>query len=716
MNRLSVSTTLSARLVFPVFYLCCAIPLTLSVTSVMAADALPVLPAITVTADGDQLLDTPVAVGSHLDITPFQTPASVDVITRKQLEQRGDANLQDAIVRAPGMSSLTHPGNGGSALSVRGFTDSASVMQLYDGTRQYGGVGVTFPFDTWSIDRIEVLRGPASVIYGEGAIGGVVNVIPKKPRRGVIINDIEATIGTDNTQRFGFDSSGSINDLLSYRFDISGNRSDGWVDMGESRNVTISGAVQLRVSPDFSLQLSYAQGKQRPMRYFGVPLVNGQPLDALREKNYNVGDSMIKYDDRWTELSGEWTPNADTTVHSKLYYIHSKRHWYDAEDYQFNSGTGLIERSANTDIVHDQSQVGMTTDATFRGQMLGLKNQVSLGLDMNFSTFRHSNNLYTGSSPDVDPYNPVPGSFISAYPTLPRYRNKARQYSVFSEDRLELNERWSVLAGLRYDHADVSRQDLVTNSSSFDKSFSNIGWRIGSVCDLFPGTALYGQYSTAADPVSGLLMLSPANSNFSLSTGKQVEVGIKQEFWNRKAQWTLAVYQIKKNNLVTRDVENPALSVQVGQRSSKGIEGTLSMALAKDWQLDANAAILRARYDDFSESVGGVAVSRAGNVPTDVPERVANVWVSWHFLPAWTVSSGMRYVGKRFADNANTLKMPAYTTTDMGLQWQAARDTTVSLHGFNVFDKHYFSTAYYNQTQWLYGPGRRVELTVKHAF
>lgn len=710
--------TLPRRLARAVLYTHCTLGCLLVMHSASAADA-TTLPSISVSPEKAGTLKSPASTGSNLDLTPFQTPASVSVISREQLEQRGDANLVDAITRSAGISGMGHPGNSNSSLSTRGFTDTTSVMRLYDGTRQYGGVGVSFPFDTWSIDRIEVLRGPASVIYGDGAIGAVVNVIPKKPTRGPIQNEVQATIGTDNTQRLGFGSGGTINDKLSYRVDLSGDRSDGWVDMGNSSNLSFSGALQLDVSADFRLKLSYAQGRQEPMRYFGTPLVNGRQLEALRSKNYNVSDSTIKFDDRWTELSAEWTPNVDTTVRSKLYYIDSKRHWRNVESYVYNPATGLIDRPASsgaTEIMHNQTQIGNTTDATFRGRLFGLKNQVSVGFDVSASSFQHTNNTYTGASPSVDPYNPVPGTFFSAIPTIPRYRNKADQYSVFAENRLELTDKWSLLAGLRYDHADVSRTDLVSNTPAFDQKYSNTGWRLGSVYEIRPDTAIYAQYSEAADPVGGLLMITTANSKFDLSTGKQIEIGIKQGFWNKKGEWTLAAYNIKKNNLLSRDTLDPTVRIQVGQQSSTGLEGTVAVAFAPGWQLDANAAILRAKFDDFNDSVGGVAVSRSGKVPPNVAERLANVWLSWNFKPDWTASSGLRYVGKRYADNANTLTMPAYTTTDLALQWKASRDTTLTLRGFNVFDKQYFTTAYYSGTQWFNGPGRRVELTANHRF
>jgi hypothetical protein len=166
-----------------VAHLSLAVPLAVA-SSASWAQTDVTLDTVTVRSSGDTPLERSVGTGSRLDLNARDTPASVEVTTREQLEARGDTSLVDAITRSTGITSLGHPGNSGSALSARGFTDSTSVMRLYDGTRQYG-VGVSFPFDTWSIDRIEVLRGPASVIYGDGAIGGVVNVIPKSPRAGL---------------------------------------------------------------------------------------------------------------------------------------------------------------------------------------------------------------------------------------------------------------------------------------------------------------------------------------------------------------------------------------------------------------------------------------------------------------------------------------------------------------------------------------------------
>lgn len=695
----------------------CALALPLLAANAVSAAEDAILPTVVVSSRADNGgLNSQTGTGSNLDLSRFDTPASVDAITHDQLERRGDTSLLDAITRAPGISAMPHPGNGGSSVAARGFTDTLSVMRLYDGMRQYGGAGLTFPFDTWAVERIEVLRGPASVIYGDGAIGAVINVVPKKPTRGAIQTELQAGLGTENSRRFAIGSGGAIDDKWSYRFDASTDRSDGWVERGEYSNRAFSGAVRLDISPRLNVQLGAAKGKQKPMKYFGTPLIDGKPDPALADKNYNVADSVMRYDDRWIDVLVNWSPNDSVSVRSRFYDIDSDRHWRDVEAYRYNPATRLIDRSDATEIYHRQSQTGNTTDAAFKGSLLGLANQFSVGFDINSSDFRHINNTYAGSAPSVDPYNPVPGSFSSPVPTIPRYDSDAKQYALFAEDRLALDERWSLLAGVRYDHATLRRTDLVANRLAYDKTSTNVGWRLGTVFQVTPSLALYGQYAKAADPISSQFFLSAANSQFKNATGRQVEVGVKQAFAQGGGEWTLAVYDITKNNLLTRDPSNPARSVQVGERGSRGIEGTVTAVLAPGWSAEANASLLRARFEDFIEASGGSVVSRAGNVPPDVPRRLANVWLNWELMPAWTASAGLRYVGERNADNANTLKLPSYAVTDASLRWKVSAGTNLTLRVANVFDKRYFTTAYYSSTQWFYGQDRRADIILNHRF
>ncbi|MBI0330075.1 TonB-dependent receptor [Burkholderia plantarii] len=673
------------------------------------------LPAVQVKAARPGALNRPQDTGSHLGLTPLETPASVEQIDRATLTERGDASIVDAVSRATGIAASPHPGNGDSELSARGFVGASSVTQLFDGVRPYGAIGVTYPFDTWSVDHIDVLRGPASVIYGEGAIGGVVNVVPKKPTRGPIENELQLGIGTERTARAAFGSGGAISEKLSYRFDVSGNRSANWVDAGNSRNLSVSGALRYDVTPDLSITASYAEGFQHPMRYFGVPLENGVLNPALLKKNYNVGDSLISFRDSWATLAASWQPGDQLSVTSTFYRMKSNRHWKDAEDYAFVPATGRIARSGYTEILHDQQQFGNVTTAAVDSLVLGRRNTFSAGFEFNHTAFRHDNNApYSGSSM-VDPYAFDPGSFINAAGTRPKYDSQANQYALFAEDRLALTKRWSVVGGLRYDHASVNRDDLV-DGGGFTRVYANTGWRLGTVYDITPAFSVYGQYSVAADPVSSLLMLNSSSANFRLATGRQIEIGFKQSLLGGRAEWTLAAYRIVKDNLVAADPQNPSQSIQIGQQSSRGVEASFGAQLARDWRIDANVAALRAKYDDFTEASGGGLVSRDGNVPASVPQRLANLWVSWRFASQWTGIGGLRYVGKRYADTANQLSMASYATVDLALAWRPRKDTTITARAYNVFNRHYVESAYYDETQYLLGGDRRVELLLDYRF
>jgi iron complex outermembrane receptor protein len=658
------------------------------------------------------------ASGSRLGLTPLQTPASVETIPAQTIAERGQHDVTDAITQnAAGFTATPAPGNGGLSFSTRGFTGSNSVMTLYDGTRLYVGAGtVTFPFDTWSAERIEVMRGPASVLYGEGAIGGIINVIPKRPVT-TPSNDAELSLDSNMTRRLAVDSGGPINPNVSYRVNATGNMSDGWVDRDKTSNLAISAAVRVQAADSLAFTLSNDYGNRSPSRYFGTPLINGSIDDALRFKNYNVFDSAIRYEDNWTQLKTEWNVADGVTVRDTLYYLTTHRHWRDVESYTFNPATQLINRTNYIEIFHDEAQLGNRMDTTFRGHVLGLANEFVAGFDLNRVDFTHTNNSPFGGTTSVSPYGIDMGTFsATTTPTTPGFNAIVNQYALFAEDRLSLTDQLSVVSGVRFDRPDVDRTDYKTPANSFETSLSGTSWRSGVVYTPLTDLAFYGQYATAVDPVTNLISLTATQKTFQLATGKQIEAGAKQSFWGGRGEWTLAGYQIVKNNLLVPDPNNPAgLALQVGQQSSRGVEASIGLVLNDGWRVDANLALLRARYDNFSQLVNGRLVSYAGNVPKNVPEQVSNVWLTWDFAQNWSVNGGVQIVGRTFSDDANTLLRPAYTVVNGGLRWKPDERTTVAFRIYNLFDTVYAVSAPYTG-QWLLGMPRTAEVSVNVKF
>lgn len=697
------------------------ITLTSTIATPLVADTLQphdddtsvmILHTIVVTGNGKDTglsLDHVAKSGSRLNLTLKETPASIDVISGDTLKQRGDTTVSEAVTRVAGITSLATPGNGGTALSARGFTGHGSVMQLFDGTQFAVGAGtVTFPFDTWSVERIEVLRGPASVLYGQGAIGGAINVIPKKPDYSAE-TEIKVGAGEFNTQRLAIGSQGAVATNVAYRADVSHYRSDGWLDGGDNENLAFGGAVQWDVNDALSVTLAHDNGHQQPDRYFGTPLIDNRLKTAIRDINYNARDNDINYRDKWTRLITQWAINENLLLNDQVYYLESKRHWRNAESYEWSPDTGQVTVSDFLEIYHDQTQIGNRTDLKVLGTLLGLPHESVIGVDVNTIDFQHTNNSPYEGSTTVALHDSLTVDFINTAGTFPRYQTETDQTAVFAENRLHLSEKLTLVAGIRQDRATFSRRDLIDNASSFDKNFDSRSWRLGTVFALTPDTSLYAQFSTGTDPVGSLITTSARQKDFDISRGQQIEIGSKQSFWQQKGEWTLAFYDITKKDLLTRAVNDPSKTVQIGQQSSQGLETNVAVEFMKRWTINANLAVLNAQFDDFSESVSNVAVSRKGNVPTNVPEKTTNAWLDWQITDAWRASTGARYVDERYSDNANQRLLPDYTVWDASVEWQLNAMTKVGAQLHNLANEDYVVAAYGGQ-QWLLGQPRTFEV------
>ncbi|WP_159971693.1 TonB-dependent siderophore receptor [Pseudomonas sp. 8Z] len=698
----------------------CTWPLALLFSSLALADGAVDLPALDVQAqaaeEGESDLRTPTSSGSRLELSALQTPASTSSLSGAEVRGRNNRSVQDAVTRTPGITFIGSPGNGGTALSARGFTGHSATMQLYDGTRQYVGAGtVTFPVDTWSVARIDVLRGPASVLYGEGATGAVINVVPKKPFAGPVENHLRLGYGSDDRRQAALDSGGSLSDALSYRFNLNQQASNGWVDRGDSNSLALSAALRWEANDDLSFTLFHDQGEQSPERYLGTPLVDGKFRESLRERNYNVANADIHYNDQITRLVTDWRINDALTANNQLYYIKTQRYWRNSEAYRWQPGD-TIARSEFYRIKHTQEQVGDRQTFTLEHPLFGLDSRTVVGVDYNRIHFARQHDFASDSFNEFSDSVPLAGSGGGNYQSneplgyRPRERNLAQQFSLFAENRTQLTERLSLVTGVRRDQVHLDRSNRV-DDSRVDRSLTGDNWRAGLVFALTPERSLYGQYATSTEGVNNLLTLNPTQQQFDLSEAKQTEIGLKQLFWDGQGEWTLAAYHIVKKKLLSRATPTSPTE-QIGQQSSDGLEASLELALGQGWQVSANAAFVRAEYDDFVEGGG----DRSGNRPVDVPKRTANLWLNKDLGSGVEAGIGARYVDARYVDTANTEKVPGYTVIDANIAWQVLSDVRLGLELNNLFDRQYATSASSDGQQWFLGAPRSLFVTADYSF
>jgi len=654
--------------------------------------------------------------GSRLGLSALDTPASVGIITRDEIATKGDYGALEAVTRTAGVSASASPGNGGSSISSRGFNGHGSTVYTYDGTRLYITAGtVTFPADTWTLNRVEVLRGAGSVINGVGALGSTINYVPKKPNFGD--TDFQAVIagGSYGLSRIALGGGAQISESVAFRLDASRQDEDGFVDRADEKREVLAGSLLYQAIEDLSIRLSMDYADIDAAPYWGTPLVNGEASSSLRENNYNFEDGKVNYEDLWSRVHVEWQLSDNVTFRNDTYLLSAEREWQNLEEYSFNQTTGLIDRAFYLGIIHDQEQLGSRFDFLIDSELGDMDNKISIGAEVNEIELNYLNNFSTGGfgigdSVPVFGFNPGLRP-ESATPTILDYQTDTRQMAIFIDDTLQISDQISIVLGARFDDIDFDRFDLAIGgnpSAAFDANFSEFTWRAGVVYQPFETLSLYAQTSTAADPVTSPISISAGNADFDLATGRQYELGIKQQFLDGNGEYTLAYFDIEKSDILTR-LPASAVNEQIGQQSSNGVEFTLRVNPIDSLSVDFNVSSLNAEYDEFYS--GGVSL--AGNTPRNVPENTANLWLNWSPINNVQVGGGFRYVDTRFANDQNTEEMPAYTVFDASINWMASENLTITLRARNLTDEEDYVLAPYVPNQWIFGDPRSYELSVR---
>jgi len=688
--------------------------------------------SIIVTAQREQVLTQESPTGSRLGLSLLETPATVSVVSGDDLRARGDMSIIEAATRAPGITNDANPGNAGLSFAMRGFSGQTSVMQLYDGVRLFPNNGsISFPTDPWNVERIEVLSGPASVLFGQGALGGVVNVIPRSPNPQRYEGNAEFGFGSQDSVHVAAGLGGPISQTLAFRADASFRHSEGYVDRGDSDNMSLSGALEFAPSDDFTLTLRNDFGNVHPMKYFGTPLIDGELDTSIRRENYNVGDATMRFRDNRLALTAEWNVSDNVSITNTSYWLASNRKWRNLETYADN-GAGTIYRADNYGIVHDVDQYGnqgfITLSNDFGGTM---SNDLVIGMDASRVTLNYSHQFDSEYQENVVPVTGFdPGLFLDTVGLLPRYHTRTTTWAVYAEDRLALSEQFSLVGGVRHEENKTGRwnwvytngvitgdRPVLNGGSEAFKNLNSTTWRVGAVFQPTENLSFYGQYATAVDPLGSLTTFGTAEADYQLTyaDGYQYEAGLKGLFMDGRGSFTLAAYRLVKQNLLTQVVTGGEID-QVGQRSAQGIEASLDLDLGAGFGFSANGTVLDANFDDFDTTPGISPENNfTDNTPPGVPEKAANVELRWSDADRVSARANLRYVGRRFTDNGNEFRVPAYTVVDLGASYALTSSLALDLRLYNLFDKDY-ATATYGNEQWILGRPRSYDVSLRASF
>lgn len=685
---------------------------------------------VTGTAEPSPLDEHP-ATGSRLGLSARETPATLDVVDQAQMQERGARTSIEAINAAPGVLAAALPSSPG-ITTMRGFSGGA-ISLLYDGIRQTAGPLVTRNYDAWSFERIEVLKGPASVLYGEGALAGAINLVPKRPALGQTHWSAMFGAGSFGERRAGIDVNAPLGDNAALRAVVSDSRSDGYVDDTDAK--TQAGLVSFSWRPVDAVTLDVSLDRFRDdygSAYWGTPLVpyavardpgsvvstnNGYVIDrATRDANYDVADGYSTAEADWVRTRLGWQIDDTWRFVNELDHYDAQRRWRNTETYTWDAVAANLRRST-TLITHDHDYWVERASFAADGHVGGQRNRFSIGAEYSESDFYNQRRF--GVAAPVDLRDPQRGYFpagdeAALFPGAGNrvdFDSASQVTALFAENALNLGSRWLVLAGVRRDRIDLERIAIDYNTGTrtvFQRDYSPLTWRAGAVFNAAERTQIYTQYSRAVAPVGSLFLISQANAKFDLTTGDAFEVGVKSSLWDERIDLTAAAYWLRQDDIVTRDSNNVNLSIQGGRQSSRGIEVGMSARLTPRLRLDANLAVLDARFDALIEAGGA---NRAGNVPSNVPERVASVFAVYNLADTpVSLSLGARHVGRFYTNNANTIRVAAHTVVDAAVNWHLPLGE-LSLRGRNLTDALYADWNGGAADQILLGAPRGVELT-----
>jgi iron complex outermembrane recepter protein len=666
--------------------------------------------------------------GSRLDLPVFETPASVTVINNSELKRGGYQEVGKVLERSPGFvwgNPPAEPAN----YSMRGFTSNQIMIQR-DGIWLGPALITGRPQNGFNLDRIEILKGPASVLHGQGAIGATLNMITKKPEVGSSNSyEILSSYGRYDTVKAGVGAGGPMGKNLWFRIDGSEYSSDGYVDNADPKSKNFIGSVLWKPNDQLDVTFGVDYLDDKLQNYWGTPLVteafatqpltgvvsttDGRTIDKRTQfVNYNISDEVADSYQILTTLDLNWKHSNKLSFRNYTYFLNADREWRNSEQYTFNSTTSLIDRDRFF-VAHEQITVGNRMSAKYKNTLAGMENQYLVGIDSSYVDFeRKSQPLSNVTSvdpfsvtlPDQDTFGNSPASFRL---------NPTRIISVaaFFEDTLKVNPKLRLVWGLRQDHIELFRLKFndPTTGGSFERTFNPFSWRLGAVYEIMPSWNVYTQMSSGADPLGDDVFLVTSAQNFDLSTSQQWEMGMKSRFLDGKAEMAVAVYHIERQNTLIKDSNDSVLGGDGSQRST-GFELEGSALVTPKWRIGANTAYTDAEF--------GVFENVSGNTPSNVPEWVANVWTSYRGVAGLPVDVGgsLRYVDDRFNDRFNTVKMLGYETVDLHATYRSGKGRyTARLT--NLFNKAYalWGDEFYNN-QLILGSPRSYEISAQFDF
>ncbi|SCZ23448.1 MULTISPECIES: TonB-dependent siderophore receptor [unclassified Pseudomonas] len=649
------------------------------------------------------------STASKSDVPIKEEAQSINVVTQQTLADYQVRSLADAMKFVSGVSQGNTLGGSRDSLVKRGFGTNDDGSILRDGVRS--NLGHNFSATT---DRVEVLKGPASMLYGALEPGGLVNVISKKPEY-TQSTTLSGSAYSEGGGTMALDTTGPLGDTgLAYRLIAERGHEDYWRNYGVNESTLVAPSLAW-TGERASLNLSYEYNEYSNPFDRGTVFRNGHPADIDYDK---------RLDEPWAKSVG-----IRETATARFEYELSEA-WKTRVTYGWNndryslsiaqpslSKTGVFQRAANGAHYDDETRYA-SWDFLGKQEFFGQRHDLLVGVDNQVSDQFRGKTYRGPATPGFDINAPVYGGLSEpSVVNAPQsdLRNQLTSSSIYLKDNWHLDDRWILVFGGRYQHYDQYSDQGLGSAYKLNRDDNGDAFVpfLGLVYKATQELSLYGNYSRSFKPND---TVDDNGSTFDPEEGRSYEIGAKYDPLPG-LNINLALFDIEKTNVVTnRLVGEKNIAEAAGKVGSQGLELDITGRLSERWELIGTYAYTHTEILDDPKN--------EGHRLADAPKHNASLYLTHHLnvpaeFGAWHAGGGARYVGERAANNDNSFWLSSYTVADAFLRWESpvlGHKTSLQLNVDNLFDKQYYPSSTGSELQVAVGEPRTARLSASVTF
>ncbi len=639
-----------------------------------------------------------------MDTPIMQTPVAVQVVTRQTMDDQQAISVIDAITT--NASSVQPYPSYTEEYKVRGFT----TWVYRDGLLRWG----TNYLDTSNVQSIEVLKGPAAMLYGRLEPGGLVDVVIKRPLETPYYS-VQEQVNSYGLTRTTVDATGPLtaDHSLLYRFNADYFREDSFRDYVNDRQVFLAPTIQWRPIEQFRMNVDFEyQHRVYVDDYPLFPAVGGAPaqipLSRYLQQPASLSNPPSEADRKFIGYDWKWDFMPDWSLTNRFSYTNEVFRITDTPATAFNAATGVMTTYIYNAPGYDQQELATNVDIKGKFATGPLQHSVLLGYD-HFNYSWPMVHIFTSNTENINIYYPIYAPLQNQYANSTAWDVQRQKWDgLYGQDMISaFDDKVHLLLGGRFDWSRTGASSKYTSPFIAQESFADhydhaFSPRIGLLVQPLPWLSLYGNFTQSfgannGTTASGTVVLPPQK-------GEQFEGGMKAEFFDKRLTATAAYYDITKTNVTEPDPTNPNNALLIGKVRSRGVEFDLTGRVNDNWSIIANYS-----HDDV-RVVTGVLVPNfateitteqaiAGNVMPASPRNYGNIWLKYEAdgqFKGLSLGGGVTAAGSSFGDNANSFVLPAYALLNgmIAYRWKINGYTvTAQLNAKNLTDTRYFSSS-----------------------